>query len=34
MPGYAGIDWATAEHAVSVIDASGRFHSTSVAPHR
>lgn len=31
MPGYAGIDWATAEHAVSVIDASGRYHRTTIA---
>jgi transposase len=30
MPGHAGIDWATAEHAASVIDASGRFHRTTI----
>lgn len=31
MSRHAGIDWATAEHAVSVIDESGRFHRTVVA---
>ncbi|HUG84620.1 MAG TPA: IS110 family transposase [Euzebya sp.] len=31
MSRYAGIDWATAEHAVSVIDESGRFHRTTIA---
>jgi hypothetical protein len=31
MSRQAGIDWATAEHAVSVIDESGRFHRTTIA---
>jgi hypothetical protein len=31
MSRYAGIDWATADHAVSVIDESGRFHRTTIA---
>lgn len=32
MPRYAGINWATEEHAVSVIDESGRYHRTTI-PH-